>query len=63
MSLNWPWALIALLAFPLLLGFRWWTRRRRRREAVRMSSVALIRAALPGRRCATRIPLWLFAAA
>src|SRR6266542_2040996 len=63
MSLPWPWALIALLAFPSLLGFRWWMRRRRRREAVRMSSVALIRAALPGgsswRR---RIPLWLFAA-
>src|SRR6266511_4278979 len=63
MWLTWPWALIALLAFPSLLGFRWWMRRRRRREAVRMSSVALIRAALPGgsswRR---RIPLWLFAA-
>jgi Ca-activated chloride channel family protein len=63
MSLNWPWALIALLAFPLLLGFRWWTRRRRRRETVRMSSVALIRAALPGRSLwRRRIPLWLFAA-
>ena len=37
MSLTWPWALIALLAFPLLLGFRWWTRRRRRRETVRLS--------------------------
>jgi Ca-activated chloride channel homolog len=63
MSLTWPWALTALLAFPLLLGFRWWTRRRRRREAVRLSSVALIRAALPGpspwRR---RVPLWLFVA-
>ena len=63
MSLNWPWALIALLAFPVLLGFRWWTRRRRRREAVRISSVTLIRAALPGRsRWRRRIPLWLFAA-
>jgi len=63
MPLTWPWALIALLAFPLLLGFRWWMLRRRRRTAVRMSSVALIRAALPGpspwRR---RIPLFLFAA-
>jgi Ca-activated chloride channel homolog len=49
MSLTWPWALIALVAFPLLLGFRWWTRQRRRREAVRISSVTLIRAALPGR--------------
>ncbi len=63
MSLSWPWALVALLALPLLLGFRWWMRRRRRRTAVRMSSVTLIRAALPGpslwRR---RIPLVLFAA-
>jgi Ca-activated chloride channel family protein len=63
MSLTWPWALTALLAFPLLLAFRWWTRRRRRREAVRMSSVALIRAALPGRSLwRRRIPIWLFAA-
>jgi Ca-activated chloride channel family protein len=63
MSLNWPWALAALLAFPLLLGYRWWTRRRRRREALRMSSVSIIRAALPGRSLwRRRIPLWLFAA-
>lgn len=63
MSLTWPWALVALLAFPLLLGFRWWVRRRRRPEAIRMSSVALIRAALPGRSLwRRRIPLWLFAA-
>lgn len=62
MSLSWPWALTALLAFPLLLGFRWWTRRRRRREAVTMSSVALIRAALPGRSLwRRRIPVLLFA--
>ncbi|GIH02562.1 UPF0353 protein [Rhizocola hellebori] len=62
MALNWPWALIALLAFPLLLGFRWWTRRRRRREAVTISSVTLIRAALPGRSLwRRRIPIWLFA--
>ena len=63
MSLTWPWALTALLAFPLLLAYRWWTRRRRRREAVRLSSVALVRAALPGRSLwRRRIPLWLFAA-
>lgn len=63
MSLTWPWALAALLAFPLLLAYRWWTRRRRRREAVRVSSVALIRAALPGRSLwRRRIPIWLFAA-
>ena len=63
MSLTWPWALTALLAFPLLLAFRWWTRRRRRREAIQMSSVSLIRAALPGRSLwRRRIPVWLFAA-
>jgi Ca-activated chloride channel family protein len=63
MSLSWPWALTALLAFPLLLGYRWWMRRRRRREAVRVPSVTLIRAALPGRSLwRRRIPLWLFAA-
>ena len=62
MSLTWPWALTALLAFPLLLAFRWWIRRRRRIEAVRVPSVALIRAALPGRSLwRRRIPLWLFA--
>ncbi|MBO0868361.1 MAG: VWA domain-containing protein [Micromonosporaceae bacterium] len=63
MSLSWPWALSALLAFPLLLGYREWMRRRRRRGAVRMSSIALIRAALPGRSLwRRRIPIWLFAA-
>ncbi len=62
MSLSWPWALTALAAFPLLLGFRWWWRWRRRRGAVRMSSLTLIRAALPGRSpWKRRIPLWLFA--
>src|SRR5947209_2391270 len=62
MSLTWPWALLALLAFPALLGYRWWTRRRRRRGAVRVSSVALIRAALPQRSAwRRRIPLALFA--
>jgi len=64
MSLTWPWALTALLAFPALLGYRWWLRRRRRRDAVRVSSVALIRAALPGRSSwRRRIPLWLLAMA
>jgi len=63
MSLTWPWALTTLLAFPLLLGLRWWTRRRRKPEAVRVSNVTLIRAALPGRSLwRRRIPLWLFAA-
>jgi Ca-activated chloride channel family protein len=63
MSLSWPWALVALLAVPLLLVARWWLNRRRRRSAVVVSSVALIRAALPGptswRR---RMPVYLFLA-
>jgi Ca-activated chloride channel homolog len=49
MSLTWPWALLALLAVPLVVGAWWWTRRRRRRGAVRVTSIALVRAALPGR--------------
>jgi Ca-activated chloride channel family protein len=50
MSLSWPWALLALLAIPLVIGAWWWTRRRRRRGAVRVTSIALVRASLPGRK-------------
>jgi Ca-activated chloride channel family protein len=49
MSLSWPWALLALLAIPLVIAAWWWSRRRRRRDAVRVTSIALVRAALPGR--------------
>jgi Ca-activated chloride channel family protein len=63
MSLTWPWALTALLVVPLLFLVRWWLNRRRRRVAVRLSSVALIRAALPGRTLwRRRIPIILFVA-
>jgi Ca-activated chloride channel family protein len=63
MSLSWPWALAALLIVPLLLVFRWWANRRRKRPALRVSSVALIRAALPGRsQWRRRIPVILFLA-
>jgi Ca-activated chloride channel family protein len=63
MSLSWPWALAALLIVPLLLAFRWWADRRRKRAALRVSSVALIRAALPGRSSwRRRIPVFLFLA-
>lgn len=61
MSLSWPWALIALLAVPLLLIVRWWMNRRRRKMAVRVSSIALIQAALPGRSLwRRRIPVVMF---
>ncbi len=49
MSFAWPAALLARLAVPLVLGVAWWTRRRRRRSAVRVTSAALVRAAVPGR--------------
>jgi Ca-activated chloride channel family protein len=63
MSLSWPWALLALLAVPLLLVVRWWLNRRRKRTAITVSSVALIRAALPGRTAwRRRIPVYLFLA-
>jgi Ca-activated chloride channel family protein len=61
MSLSWPWALAALLIVPLLLAARWWANKRRKRVALRVSSVALIRAALPGRsQWRRRIPVILF---
>lgn len=63
MSFSWPWAFAALLTVPLLLAARWWLNRRRRRTAITVSSVALIRAALPGRSAwRRRIPVWLFLA-
>jgi Ca-activated chloride channel family protein len=63
MSFSWPWGLVALLAVPLLLVARWWLNRRRRRAALTVSSVALIRAALPGRTSwRRRIPVYLFLA-
>ncbi|GAA2492734.1 VWA domain-containing protein [Winogradskya humida] len=61
MSFSWPWALLALLAVPLLLALRWWLNRRRKRSAITVSSIALIRAALPGRTAWRRkIPVYLF---
>ena len=49
MSLTWPWALPALLAVPLLLLLARLVRSRRRRAAVRVTSIALVRSALPAR--------------
>lgn len=63
MSLQWPLALLALLIGPLLLLVRWWMARRRRKIALRLPSIALIRAALPGRSLwRRRIPIILFVA-
>ncbi|YCK34131.1 vWA domain-containing protein [Actinomadura sp. ATCC 39365] len=63
MSLSWPWALLSALVIPLIFVIRWWAGRRRRRAAVRVTSIALVRAALPGRtRWTRRIPVALFVA-
>ncbi|GAA0531562.1 VWA domain-containing protein [Paractinoplanes ferrugineus] len=63
MSLSWPWALLALGTVPLILAVRWWMNRRRKRSAVTVSSVALIKAAIPGRSAwRRRVPVWLFLA-
>src|ERR1700729_4476737 len=57
MSLSWPWALLALLVTPLVSAVGWLARRRRRQAAVRVTSIALVRAAVPGRsRWRRRIP-------
>jgi len=63
MSFSWPWAFLALLVIPLVFAVWWLTRRRRRRAAVRVTSIALVAAALPGRsRWRRRVPAGLLAA-
>ena len=49
MAVAWPWALLALLLVPALPLLAWALRRRRRRAVVRVSSIALVRQALPTR--------------
>lgn len=49
MTFSWPWALLSLLIIPVVLGATWWLRRRRRRTAVRVTSIALVKGALPRR--------------
>src|ERR1700744_2661652 len=57
MSFSWPWALLALVVIPLVVAIWWLTRRRRRGSVVRVTSIALVAAAVPGRsRWRRRIP-------
>jgi Ca-activated chloride channel homolog len=49
-SFAWPLALLSLAAAPALFGAYWWMLRRRRKQAVRYSSVALLRSVLPRRK-------------
>ncbi len=63
MSLTWPWVLVTLLILPLIGWIWWWSRNQRRRFAVRVTSIALVRAAIPGRsHWRRRIPPALLAA-
>ncbi len=63
MSFATPLALVSLLVVPLLLGGYLWQLRRRRKQAVRYSSVALIRQALPRHsRWRRHVPIGLFLA-
>ena len=55
MTFSWPWALLSLLIIPIVVGVIWLVRRRRRRAAVRVTSIALVRAALPPRTRWTRL--------
>jgi Ca-activated chloride channel homolog len=64
MSFTWPLALLGLLAVPLLVGALVLQQRRKRRNAIVVSSVSLIRAAMPKRsRWRRYLPLGLFLAA
>ena len=56
MSFAWPLALLSLLVAPALLGAYWWMLRRRRKQAVRYSSVALLRSVLPRRKPVAAAP-------
>jgi Ca-activated chloride channel family protein len=49
MTFTWPFALLLILAVPLVLGVHLLSMRRRRKQAVSYSSVALLRSVLPRR--------------
>lgn len=62
MSFSWPWALLAFLVLPLVFAAWWLARRRRKRASVRVTSIALVKAAVPGRsRWRRRVPVALLA--
>ena len=61
MNFLWPWLLLLLLLIPLLIAAYIWILRRKRKFAVRYSSLALIREALPRRsRWRQHLPFVLF---
>ena len=61
MSLLWPWNLLCLILIPLGIALYVWMLRRKRRFAVRYSSLALVRAAMPARqRWRRHLPFGLF---
>ncbi|HRQ38071.1 MAG TPA: VWA domain-containing protein [Chloroflexota bacterium] len=63
MTFLWPWFLLLLLLIPLLIGVYIWMLRRKRKFAVRYSSLAIIREALPRRsRWRQHLPVILFLA-
>lgn len=62
MSFSWPWALLTIAVIPLIAATWWLARRGRKRAAMRVTSIALIRAAAGGRsRWRRRIPAALLA--
>ena len=61
MNFLWPWFLLLLLLIPLLIAIYIWSLRRKRKFAVRYSSIALIREAMPRRsRWRQHLPFILF---
>ncbi|MDO9486092.1 MAG: VWA domain-containing protein [Actinomycetota bacterium] len=62
MSFAWPFLLTFVLAAPALIALHLWQLRRRRKTAVRVPSVAIIRASVPqGSRWRRHIPVALLA--